>query len=212
MAKDVRSSPEGRLLAGLTALRLDPALAAPLLRYLGELVVWNKAYNLTAVRQPVDMVTRHLLDSLAVLPYIKDGSLLDVGSGAGLPAVPLAIARPGLRVTALDSGGKKTRFLRQVKRVLTLENLFVVEERAEAHRPPAPYTQVVSRAFGSLEDFLNQTRDLAAADGQWLAMKGKLAAPELTQVPAGFKIMDTPKLHVPGLAEERHLVIVGRAA
>ncbi|HUS23673.1 MAG TPA: 16S rRNA (guanine(527)-N(7))-methyltransferase RsmG [Candidatus Binatia bacterium] len=210
MTSSARASPEARLLSGLLALKLDTALAAPLLRYLGELVLWSKAYNLTAVRDPAEIVTRHLLDSLVLLPHLREDPLLDAGSGAGLPAVPLAIARPQLRVTALDSSAKKCRFLRQVKRVLKLDNLEVAEERAEAHRPAAPYGQVVSRAFAALGGFLASTGPLGAPQGQWLAMKGKLAAAELKDLPAGFRIVDTPRLQVPGLAEERHLILVSR--
>ena len=227
--RDPRSSPEGRLLAGLLALRLDPGLAGPLLKYLGELVLWNKAYNLTAVRQPVEMVTRHLLDSLVVLPYVgaasfdtpasraaqdrhgRDSSrIIDIGSGAGLPGIPLAIANPKLHVTLLDSGGKKTRFLRHAQRTLPLANVDVVEARAEAYAPAAPFDAVVSRAFSSLGDFLQATSKLGAQDGRWLAMKGKLDRKELADVPPGFRVEQEIQLQVPGLDEERHLILCTR--
>jgi 16S rRNA (guanine527-N7)-methyltransferase len=182
--KSPRNSPEARLLAGLVGLRLDPALAGPLLRYLGELVLWNKAYNLTAVRDPADMVTRHLLDSLSVLPHVQ-GRVVDVGSGAGLPGIPLAIANPALNVTLLDSNGKKARFLRHAQRVLPLGNVEVVEARAEA-----------------------SSARLGAPDGRWLAMKGKLDRAELAAVPAGFRVERELPLQVPGLDEERHLIVV----
>lgn len=206
MSPSPRSSPEGRLLAGLVALRLDPALAPGLLRYLGELVLWNKAYNLTAVRDPAEMVTRHLLDSLSLLPHVT-GRVLDVGSGAGLPGIPLAIARPDLAVTVLDSNGKKARFLRHAQRTLGLSNVEVIEDRVEKHRPPVPYDCVTSRAYASLKDFLDSTAPLAAAGGRWLAMKGKLDAQELAAVPAAF-VAESARLTVPGLDEERHLVII----
>jgi 16S rRNA (guanine527-N7)-methyltransferase len=154
-----KSSPEGRLLAGLVALKLDPALAGPLLRYLGELVLWNKAYNLTAVREPAEMVTRHLLDSLVLLPHVA-GRVLDVGTGAGLPGIPLALANPALHVTLLDSNGKKARFLRHAQRQIPLTNVEVVEARAEAYVPAAPFDAAVSRAFASLGDFLTATARL----------------------------------------------------
>lgn len=208
--KNLRASPEARLISGLVALKLDPALATPLLKYLGELVIWNKAYNLTSVREPADMVTRHILDSLVLLPFVR-GSLVDAGSGAGLPGLPLAIAKPDLAVTLLDANGKKTRFLRHALRQLGLKNVDVAESRAEAYRPAAPFGQVASRAFGSLREFLDATATLGAPDGQWLAMKGKLDPAELKDLPPGFRIMDTPRLAVPGLAEDRHLVIVSRA-
>jgi 16S rRNA (guanine527-N7)-methyltransferase len=207
--KDVKRSPEARLLAGLIALKLDPALAAPLLRYLGELVLWNKAYNLTSVRDPAEMVTRHLLDSLVVLPHVS-GRIIDVGTGAGLPGIPLAIANPGLHVTLLDSNGKKARFLRHARRQLPLTNVEVVEARAEAFVPPAPFDAVVSRAFAALGDFLKATARLSG-NGRWLAMKGKLDEQELAAVPPGFRVEQQVQLQVPGLDETRHLIIATRS-
>jgi 16S rRNA (guanine527-N7)-methyltransferase len=229
--RDPKSSPEARLIAGLIALKLDPALAAPLLRYLGELVLWNKAYNLTSVREPAEMVTRHLLDSLVLLPHLKavgaghvgaahvgaahvgaahgrdSMRLIDVGTGAGLPGIPLAIANPALHVTLLDSNGKKARFLRHAQRQLPLTNVEVVEARAEAYVPPAPFDAVVSRAFAALGDFLKATARLSG-NGRWLAMKGKLDEQELAAVPPGFRVEQAIPLKVPGLDEERHLVKV----
>ena len=204
-----KNSPEARLLAGLVALKLDPALTAPLLKYLGELVIWNKVYNLTAVRQPVEMVTRHLLDSLVVLPHVE-GRTCDVGSGAGVPGVPLALANPALHVTLLDSGGKKARFLRHLQRTLPLTNVEVVEARAEAFTPTARFDSVVTRAFGSLREFLEQTASLGADRGRWLSMKGKLDRKELADVPPGFRIEQQLPLKVPGLDEDRHLIICSR--
>jgi 16S rRNA (guanine527-N7)-methyltransferase len=207
--KSPKDSPEARLLAGLVALRLDPALAAPLLKYLGELVLWNKTYNLTSVRAPVEMVTRHLLDSLSVLPHVA-GRTVDVGSGAGLPGIPLALANPALHVTLLDSGGKKARFLRHAQRTLPIANVEVVEARAEAFTPPARFDTVVTSAFGSLREFLEQSAALGADRGRWLAMKGKLDRKELADVPAGFRVEQEIQLHVPGLDEQRHLIIATR--
>jgi 16S rRNA (guanine527-N7)-methyltransferase len=204
--KDPRSSPEGRLLAGLLALKLDPALAAPLLKYLGELVLWNKAYNLTSIRDPAEMVTRHVLDSLATLPHVE-GRVVDVGSGAGLPGVPLALANSALNVTLLDSNGKKARFLRHVQRTIPLTNVEVVEARAEAFQPPARFDTVISRAFGSQREFLEATAGLGGGNGRWLAMKGKLDRQELADVPPGFRVEQEIQLKVPGLDEDRHLII-----
>jgi 16S rRNA (guanine527-N7)-methyltransferase len=201
-----KNSPEARLLAGLVALRLDPALAAPLLKYLGELVLWNKTYNLTSVREPAEMVTRHLLDSLTVLPHVS-GRVVDVGSGAGLPGIPLALATSALHVTLLDSGGKKARFLRHVQRAQSLANVEVVEARAEAFKPAQGFDCVVTRAFGSLREFLEITAHLGSDRGRWLAMKGKLDRKELADVPAGFRVEQQVQLHVPGLDEQRHLII-----
>jgi 16S rRNA (guanine527-N7)-methyltransferase len=204
---DARASPEGRLLAGLIALKLDPALAEPLLAYLGQLVRWNEAYSLTSVREPAEMVTRHLLDSLVVLPFVT-GRVVDIGAGAGLPGIPLAIANKSLHVTLLDSNGKKARFLRHVQRTLSLANVEIVEQRAEKFRPPQPYDAIITRAFGSLEEFLTATADLGGAAARWLAMKGKLDTEELAAAPVGFEISETRRIAVPGLDEERHVVVV----
>lgn len=195
--------------AGLAALGLPAPLSIALLAYLDELQKWNAAYNLTAVREPGEMVTRHLLDSLVMHPYVR-GPLLDVGSGAGLPGIPLAIARPELQVTVLDSNGKKARFLRHAVRALKLGNVKVVEARVEDYQPARPFAAVTSRAFASLRDFFSLTAHLLAADGQWLAMKGKLDPQETQDLPAGVGIVDIKPLQVPGLAEARHLVIAAR--
>ena len=196
--------------AGLAALALPAPLCLPLLAYLDELQKWNAAYNLTAVRDPGEMVTRHLLDSLVMHPHVK-GPLLDVGSGAGLPGIPLALALPELRVSVLDSNGKKARFLRHAVRALKLGNVEVVEARVEDFQPAQPFAAVTSRAFAALSDFVSLTDHLLAADGQWLAMKGKLDPQETQDLPAGVGIVDIKPLHVPGLAEARHLVIAARS-
>ena len=209
--KSLKENPEARLLAGLVALGLDPALSAPLLAYLGQLVRWNEAYNLTAIRDPAEMVTRHLLDSLAVLPLVH-GRVIDVGSGAGVPGLPLAIANPALQVTVLDSNGKKARFLRHAQRTLALANVEVAEARAESHAPARPFDTVISRAFGSLAEFLEATGHLAAAGGTWVAMKGKLDAREAAAIPARFEIKETRRLSVPGLAEDRHAIVIAARA
>jgi len=206
VTRSPKNSPEARLLAGLVALRLDPALAGPLLKYLGELVIWNKAYNLTSVREPAEMVTRHLLDSLVLLPHVA-GRTVDIGSGAGLPGIPLAIANPALNVTLLDSGGKKARFLRHVQRTLPLANTEVIEARAEGFQPSQRFDTIVSRAFSALGKFLADTAHLGAERGRWLAMKGKLDRKELADVPPGFRVEQEIQLHVPGLDEQRHLII-----
>jgi 16S rRNA (guanine527-N7)-methyltransferase len=201
---------ETLLLRGLSALRIDSSHAHSLLAYLEELQKWNAAYNLTAVREPAEMVTRHLLDSLVLLPYVKS-PLLDVGSGAGLPGIPLAIADPALQVTVLDSNGKKARFLRHAVRTLKLDNVAVVEARVEDYRPERPYAAITSRAFASLKDFLIGSEHLLAPDGHWLAMKGKLDHQETQHLPAGVGIVDIKPLQVPGLPEARHLIIASRA-
>lgn len=204
----------GALERGLQELELDPALRAPLIAYRDELERWNAAYNLTSVRDPVEMVTRHLLDSLALLPALRDvpvSRLIDVGSGAGLPGIPLALARPDWHVTVLDSNGKKARFLRHAVRTLGLPNVEVVEARAEQHAPDVPYDAVVSRAFAVMAEFIDQTRNLLAPDGHWLAMKGRLDDNELAAIPSSVSVPSVVRLQVPGLHEERHLVIVRKS-
>lgn len=207
-----RLTPREALESGLAALglSLEATAVERLLGYLEELARWNRAYNLTAVRQPLEMVRRHLLDSLMLVSVVQ-GSVIDVGSGAGLPGLPLAIVAPERSVTVLDSNGKKARFLRHAVRTLALDNVEVAETRAEVWQPTAGYDFVVSRAFARLSDFLAMTGHLAAEGGQWLAMKGKLEARELAEVPEGFHIVDVKTLSVPGLPEARHLVIVSRA-
>lgn len=215
-AAGARAAADGarqRLASGIAALGLKVSDSAQdsMLRYLDELRAWNRAYNLTAVRDPAEMVTRHVLDALAILPWIEAGSrLLDVGSGAGLPAVPLALAAPRLAVTALDSNGKKARFLRHVQRTLPLANLEVIEARVQDYRPAQAFPAVVSRAFAELGDFLRQTAPLVAEDGRWLAMKGKVSSAELESLPPGMRIEAIHPLHVPGLRAARSLVIVRR--
>jgi len=198
-------------LAQLPGLALAAGQVAQLLAYLDLLERWNRAYNLTAVRDPGDMVTRHLLDSLAVLPWIPGGRLLDAGTGAGLPGVPLAIARPHLEVTLLDSAGKKIRFLEQVRRELGLRNVAPVQARLETYAPEglasAPFDAIISRAFASLRAFAEAARHLAGA-ARLLAMKGRHPAAELAGLPAWLRVEAVERLAVPGLQEERHLVIM----
>ncbi|HEY0179965.1 MAG TPA: 16S rRNA (guanine(527)-N(7))-methyltransferase RsmG [Dokdonella sp.] len=199
-----------RLDAGLAALGLSlaPAAVEQLLAYLELLRRWNAAYNLSAVRDPAEMVTRHLLDSLAVAPYVSGATLADVGSGAGLPGLPLAIAAPDRRVVLIDSNGKKARFLRAVVRELKLGNAEVVEGRVEAVR--RTFACVTARAFAGLAEMLALGGHLLAEDGTWLALKGRVAEAELAAVPAGFRIDAVAPLAVPGLDAERRVVIIRR--
>ena len=198
------------LLSGLSALGVDRGCAPALLAYLAELEKWNAAYNLSGIRNAEEIVTRHLLDALTVLPFVS-GRVVDVGSGAGIPGLMLAIANPQLQVVVLDSAGKKARFMRHAIRTLSLKNAEVFEGRAENYEPAAMFEIVISRAFASLADFLRLTGHLAGANGKWLAMKGKLDANEQKDLPEGFQIVDVKPLSVPGLDEARHLIVVARA-
>jgi 16S rRNA (guanine527-N7)-methyltransferase len=191
---------------------LTDAQQQKLLAYLALLIKWNKAYNLTAVRDPDEMVSRHLLDSLSVIPFIEGERWLDVGSGGGMPGIPLAILFPEMKVTVLDSNGKKTRFLTQVKLELKLDNLDVIHSRAEAFQPELPFTGIISRAFSSLEDFTQWTRHMGDKETRWLAMKGLHPADELVALPADFHLQSAQALAVPGCQGQRHLLILRRTA
>ena len=186
----------------------DPARVRQLLSYLELLVQWNASYNLTAVRDPLEMISRHLLDSLSVLPWVGGEHLLDAGSGAGLPGIPLAVMQPELSVTLLDSTGKKIRFLRHVKRRLKLENIQPVQARLESWQAEEMPTCIISRAFSKLTVFVEASRHLAARDTMLLAMKGKYPEAELEALPDWVRVHTVEKLHVPGLQEDRHLVIM----
>ncbi|SIS40094.1 16S rRNA (guanine(527)-N(7))-methyltransferase RsmG [Neptunomonas antarctica] len=190
-------------------LSLSDSQVDKLIAYLQLLVKWNKAYNLTAVKKPAEMLSRHLLDSLSLLPYVKGPRIIDVGSGPGLPGIPLAICRPDLEVTTLDSNGKKTRFQNQAKIELGLSNLTVINGRAEQCQDE-PFDEVISRAFASMADMLKWTQQLCRQDGVFLAMKGLYPNEELTQLPAGFVLKSGHTLNVPGTQGARHLMILGR--
>ena len=196
--------------AGLAALGLDATLAAPLLAYLALLDRWNRTYNLTAIRDPRAMVGKHLLDSLAMHPYVHTGALADLGTGAGLPGIPLAIAKPGLQVTLVESNGKKARFLREAVRTLGLGNARVAESRAEALDEPGAYDAITARALATLPLIIELGGHLLAANGRLLAMKGALPDEEITALPAGWRVEAVHPVTVPGLAAERHLIVIAR--
>ncbi len=177
-----------------------------LLGYLELLQKWNAAYNLTAVRDPAQMVTRHLLDSLAIAPYLCGSRLIDVGTGGGLPGVPMAILFPDREFHLLDSNGKKTRFLFQVKTALGLDNMTVHQARVESFQCDPAFDAVLSRAFASLEDMVSGCRHLLADKGHFLAMKGAYPGDEIAAVGQWCNVEAVHALAVPGLEEQRHLV------
>jgi 16S rRNA (guanine527-N7)-methyltransferase len=197
------------LISGLVALDLPEFLAEPLLAYRDELQRWNQAYNLTAVRDPVAMIPRHLLDSLSVLPHLRGARLIDVGTGGGLPGLPLALANGELEVTLLDSNAKKTRFCQHFILHQQLDRIDVVHERAENYHPEQPFDTVVSRAFASLADFIKVAGHLCADGGRMLAMKGTAPDEEIAAIGGGWKAHSTP-LVVPFLDEERCVVTLER--
>ena len=204
---------QDELQRGLSALGLDAAaLAPPLLQYLALLDRWNRTYNLTAIRDPQQMVTRHLLDSLAMHPFVERGTLADLGTGPGLPGIPLAIAKPELQVTLVESNGKKARFLREAVRTLGLGNARVAESRAEALDEPGTYDALTARALDTLAGIIKVGGHLLKPGGHLLAMKGVRPDEEIIALPAGWTVAATHALSVPGLVGERHLVIVNRDA
>jgi 16S rRNA (guanine527-N7)-methyltransferase len=206
----------GELEAGLDALGLDRALADPLLAYVALLLRWNATYNLTAIRDPREMVAKHLLDSLAMHAATAPiaaagGSLADLGTGAGLPGIPLAIAQPGLQVALVESNGKKARFLREAVRSLGLANARAVESRIETFDAPGAFDAITARALATLPLILALGGHLLKPGGVLLAMKGVVPADEIAALPPGWVVREIRPLAVPGLAAERHLVVVGRA-
>jgi 16S rRNA (guanine527-N7)-methyltransferase len=269
-ASDLPAAARADLDAGLAALGLDQALAEPLTRYLSLLQRWNAAYNLTAIRDPREMVTKHLLDSLAMVPAMvgvpglkvgvpdsgadsgepekvgvpdpdprkvgvpdslppdpdprkvgvpdpdsdsavpDSAALADLGTGPGLPGIPLAIAIPGLRVTLVESNGKKARFLREAVRTLGLGDVEVAESRIEALDRPGRYAAITARALATLPQILVLGGHLLAADGVLLAMKGARPDDEIAALPPGWVVREVRPLRVPGLDAERHLVVIGR--
>ena len=167
---------------------------------------WNKAYNLTSVRDPEQMLIRHVMDSLVVSPYLKGQRFIDVGTGPGLPGIPLAILNPDKEFVLLDSLGKRIRFQKQVQFELKINNITSVESRVEAYDPEQKFDGVISRAFASIEDMLSWCHHLPAENGQFYALKGQLSDAELTNIPAGFDVVETITLKVPKLDEQRHLL------
>ncbi len=169
---------------------------------------WNTVYNLTSVRDPGLMVTRHIMDSLVVSPFLQGQQVLDVGSGAGLPGIPLAIINPDTEFTLLDSNQKKTRFMQQAITELKLENVTVISQRIESFRPEQPFDTIIARAYSNMETLITGTQNLLAVDAVILAMKGTYPMAELENIPDGYRIGKIEKLDVPGLNAERHLVLI----
>ncbi len=202
------SSLASTLDAGLAGLRLaTPGLRDALLAYLALLVQWNRAYNLTAIRDPQEMAVKHLLDSLAAHPFVE-GRIADIGTGPGLPGIPLALARPELSVSLVETAGKKARFLREAARALKLENVRVHACRAEDVPETGQHDGLIARALAPLDGILSLGGHLLRPGGRLLAMKGRVPDEEIAALPDGYRHLATHRLHVPGLDAERHLVIV----
>lgn len=192
-------------------IALPDAAQRKLLAYVALLQKWNKTFALTALRDPAKAVSHHLLDSLAVLPYVTQDTLLDVGSGGGQPGIPLAIARPDLAVTLLDSNSKKTAFLQQAVIELELKNVAVHCGRVEQYRPPEKFAGIVSRAFSELADFVTLSAALLQADGRWLALKGVRPDDEIARLPEAVAVDAVHRLAVPGVEGERHLIVLRKS-
>ena len=187
------------------AIALSHEQQKQLLDYVALLTKWNKVYNLTSVREPAQMVSRHIIDSLSILPYIQGSSLLDVGTGGGLPGIPVAIAKPDCQVTLLDSNSKKTRFLQQVKAELGLDNVTVVHGRVEQVSLPL-FATITARAFATIDDIIQLAGQHCEQGGQLVLMKGVYPSEELTFNADQFRLLDVVSLNVPAAEGERHLV------
>lgn len=199
-----------RIVAGAARLgvALDAAQATALSRLLDELARWNRTYNLTAVTARGEMLTHHLLDSLSVAPHLHGARIVDVGTGAGFPGLPLAVAQPQRRFTLLDSNGKKVRFVAHAARTLGLGNVEALQARAGEWAPPAPFDTVVARAFAPLPELVLQVAALCGPDTRLLAMKGRRDPAERAGLPGGWRIEADLDLEVPGLGAERHVLVL----
>jgi len=202
---------EAQIASGLAAMgiALDDAARARVLAHLELIAKWNRVHNLTAVREPEQMVALHVLDSLSLLPHLGGAKrILDVGTGPGFPGIPIAIARPDVHVTLLDSSHKKCAFLEQARAELRLTNVTVACDRVESHRPDTGYDLVVSRAFAELSDFVTQARHLVGPGGRFIAMKGVYPFDEIARVPESHRVASVLELEVPTLQAKRHLVFL----
>lgn len=198
---------------GIYELELEERLGGDelLMEYVTELMNWNRVYNLTSVRRPTDIVTRHILDSLTLLPYLHGDRILDIGTGAGLPGIPLAIACPEREFVLLDSSSKKLRFVRQTLGILNLDNVTLEDCRVEEYQPEVLFDTVICRAFSDLPDFYRYAARLCSSGGKMLAMKGVYPMTEVECLKDKSVIDDVVSLKVPGLDAERHLVIMHAA-
>ncbi len=198
---------------GLTLLNIDinHIVKSKLVDYLEFIEKWNRVHNLTAIRDPKLMVSTHLLDSLSVIPHLPKGTLLDVGTGAGMPGIPIALTNPDLQITLIESSQKRVAFLRQVASELQISNVKIVCEKVEMWMPMERFACIISRAFAELSKFVASSGHLLAEDGIFAAMKGRFPQAEIESLPAGYRVTKILELIVPGLNAERHLILIGRA-
>lgn len=206
--------PEDLLEDGLYELGLDEQLAGDdrLMEFITELMNWNRIYNLTSVRKPTEIVTRHILDSLTVLPYLHGRRVLDIGTGAGLPGIPLAVAAPEREFTLLDSSSKKLRFVQQTLAIITLDNVTLENRRIEDYQPEERFDTIICRAFSDLQELHRHASRLTAQDGRILAMKGVYPMTEIECLEDKDVVDEVIPLKVPGMDAQRHLVCMHAAA
>lgn len=197
---------------GISYLKLDIDMAKQekMLDFLELLVKWNQAYNLSGIKEPQAMLRLHLLDSLSILPYIRGKKILDVGTGAGIPGLLLAICLPQSRFSLLDSNGKKMRFVYQSVVKLKLENVDIVQQRVESYQSQEAFDTVLSRAFSTLKQFIEQSQHLLATRGRLLAMKGQYPEQEIAEMPTTFRVLALHELSLPGEPGSRHLLELGK--
>ncbi len=201
-----------QLIKGLEAagLKYPPSLRQKIIVYIALMIKWNRSFNLTSVRQPKDIIPRHILDSLSILPFLTGKRVLDVGSGAGLPGIPLSIFSPEHHFVLIDSRNKKTRFLLQARQALNLNNVEVINQCVEDYQAEAPFDCIMARAFSDVPTLLQKTEHLSTRGTRFLIMKGAYPRAELVDLPTGFTVQEVKPLMVPGLQAERHVVIVTR--
>jgi len=197
--------------AKVIGIDLSTLQSNKLIDYLELLIKWNKAYNLTAIRDPKEMLVKHLIDSLSIAPFIEGKNILDVGTGPGLPGIPMAILFPEIKFLLLDSNGKKTRFLTQSKITLGLDNVDILHGRVEAADNTKRFDQILSRAFTALDNMVFICKHLLSDNGRFLAMKGLQPKEEIEAMPESFSVEKSIPLVVPGCEDQRHLIIIGRS-
>jgi 16S rRNA (guanine527-N7)-methyltransferase len=191
-------------------IAMTEAQASALLQLIDALRAGNAQFNLTAIRDRPGMLRKHLLDSLSLQAFLRGERIADIGTGAGFPGMPLAILNPTRHFALIEATGKKARFVVQTAALIGLQNVDIVNQRAESYRPPTPFDTVIARALSSLEGFIAFAGHLCAADGRLLAMKGKRPDEEISAMPRGFRVLAVHRLRVPGLTDERHLVEIVR--
>lgn len=187
---------------------VDDIISNKLIEYVLLLHKWNQVYNLTSIRDPLQMLSKHIMDSLAISPYLKGPRILDVGTGAGLPGLPLALVHPQYHFTLLDSNGKKIRFLTHVTQTLMINNVDIIPLRVEKYFPENCFNSIVSRAFSELNEFLRKTKHLSCENGIFLAMKGQYPCEEIKILDIDFKLINIESLQIAGLDEKRHVLIL----